>query len=804
MKNLFFTITLIFSFFSINAQNGIIKGQLADEKGAVLEYANVLLLNPTDSTLIRGAVTDLDGKFIFEAVEKGGYLVSASSVGFNEIYSSLINSNNDEITIEPLILTQGVKLSEVTVTTKKPFIEMKADKIVVNVENSTVNSGNSAIEILQKSPGVIIDKDNQISLRGKQGVLVMINGKNQYLTGEELTRLLESMPAENIQNIEIITNPSAKYDAEGNAGIINIRLKKNNNVGFNGSVNAGARQGQRFTYSSGLNFNYRSNKINIYGSGSMYYWKGFQDLKIKRIIPFNEGETIFDQKSDMKDEEKGSNARLGIDYNITDKTTIGVLYNFNREKDLWNNDNNTEITGTNTPGFNFLHVLAQNDGFWNQNSFNFNAVHNFDDKGTSLTFDVDYSFYKRDYDNTYDNNYLDENDEMVLDPFMLRNFEQADIDIFATRLDFTKSFEAGYNLEVGAKLSMVTTDNDTRFEAWENGNWENQVNRTNNFIYDENVMAAYANVSKSFGKINVQAGLRMEHTNSEGNSVTLDESVPREYTDYFPSLSMSHMIGKKHSLSYSYSRRINRPNYQLLNPFIEYLDDYTFSKGNPFLNPQYSNAFGVNYGFGNSFFVSANYSRTKDAITEVIEQFSSENVTFQTTINLDDYNSANLTISKSLPWKEIGVTRINLTSFYNDFQSSIPSGTLDNQNVAYHLYVGNEFNLPANIVFELSGTYQSKVVFGMFQIEPQYGIDLGFSKDVLKGKGSLKIGLDDIFYTRRNEVSVRQDDIILDVFQRNDTRRVKVNFKYKFGNNKLKSARKRSTATEDEKSRLKG
>ncbi|MFK7775842.1 MAG: TonB-dependent receptor [Saprospiraceae bacterium] len=804
MKNILLTISFLFSFFIINAQNGIIKGQLADEKGTVLEYANVLLLNPLDSTLIKGVVTNLDGGFIFEEVEKGSYLVSASSVGFNESYSELINSNGDEISINPLILTQGLELSEVTVTIKKPFIEMKADKIVVNVENSTVNSGNSAIEILQKSPGVIIDKDNQISLRGKQGVLVMINGKNQYLTGEELTRLLESMPAENIQSIEIITNPSAKYDAEGNAGIINIRLKKNNNIGFNGAVNAGIRKGQKLSYNTGLNFNYRSNKINIYGSGSMNEWAGFQDLVIKKVIPFNEGETTFDQNSDMTDNERSYNTRLGIDYNLSDKTTIGVLYNFNEENNVWNNDNRTEITGTNTPGFNILNVIGKNEGFWNQHSINFNAVHNFDDKGTSLTFDADYSLYQSDFENTYDNDYLDENNEMVLAPFMLRNFEQSDIDIFATRLDFTKSFEAGYNLELGAKLSMVTTDNDTKFEALENGNWENQTNRSNNFVYDENVMAAYANVSKSFGKINIQAGLRMEHTNSEGNSVTLESSVPREYTDFFPSLSLSHTIGEKHSLSYNYSRRINRPSYQDLNPFIGYLDDYTFSIGNPLLNPQYSNSFGVNYGFGNSFFVSANYSRTKDAITEVIEQFSSENKTFQTTINLDNYNSASLTLSKSIPWKEIGVTRINLTSFYNDFQSSIPSGTLDNQNVAYHIYIGNEFNLPADIVFELSGTYQSNVTFGMFDIKPQYGLDLGFSKEILKGNGSVKIGVDDIFYTRRNEVFVRQDDIILDVFQRNDTRRVKASFKYKFGNNKLKGVRRRSSATEDEKSRIKG
>ena len=803
MKNLLIVITLLLPIFPIIAQTGMIKGQLADEKGVVLEYANVLLLNPSDSSLIKGVVTDLEGVFVFEAIEKGSYLVSASSVGFNESYSSLINSNNDKITIDPLILTQGVELSEITVTTKKPFIEMKADKIVVNVENSTVNSGNSAIEILQKSPGVMIDKDNNISLRGKQGVLVMINGKNQYLTGDELTRLLESMPAENIQNIEIITNPSAKYDAEGNSGIINIRLKKNNKIGFNGSINAGARKGKKLSYNNGLNFNYRSDKINIYGSASRNDWKGIKDLTIKKVIPYNNGITTFDQVSESNDGEVSYNSRLGIDYNLSDKTTVGVLYNFNREDASWINDNLTTITGDNAPGFNFLKVIGVTDVLWNQHSYNFNVAHNFDEKGTSLTFDADYSFYKSVVDNNYDNNYFDENNEMVLSPFMLRNMDRSDINIFATKMDFSKSFE-GYQIEVGAKLSMVKTDNDSKFEALENGIWENQINRTNNFIYDEDVLAGYANVSKNYGKLNVQAGLRVEHTKSLGNSVTLEESVLRNYTDFFPSLSLSHTIGKKHSLSYNYSRRINRPSYQALNPFIGYLDEYTFEIGNPFLNPQYSNSVGVNYGFGNLFFISANYSQTKDAMTEVIEQFSSENKTFQTNINLDNYNSADLTFSTSIPLGEIGVTRINLTSFYNDFKSSIPSGTLDNQNVAYHIYIGNEFNLPAGIIMEVTGTYQSKLTYALFKLNAQYGVDLGFSKDILNGKGSLKIGVDDIFDIRQNDVFVRQDDIYLDVTQKRDTRRVKVSFKYKFGNNKLKSVRKRSTATEDEKSRIKG
>ena len=803
MKNLLLIPLFYFCFFSLNAQTGIIQGQLSDDKGVILEYANVLLLNSSDSSLIKGVVTDLDGNFVFEAVEKGSYLVSASSVGFNESYSSLIHSNHDKIIIDPLILTQGVELSEVTVTTKKSFIEMKADKIVVNVENSTVNSGNSAIEILQKSPGVMIDKDNNISLRGKQGVLVMINGKNQYLTGDELARILESMPAENIQSIEIITNPSAKYDAEGNSGIINIKLKKNNKIGFNGSINAGARKGKKGSYNTGLNFNYRSDKINVYGSASRSDWQGVKDLIIKKVIPYNNGITTFDQVSESNDSEVSYNSRLGIDYTISDKTTIGVLYNFNRENSFWRNDNLTTITGDNGPGFNSLRVIGITDMVWNQHSYNFNVVHNFDEKGTTLTFDADYSFYKSGIDNNYDNKYFDENNEMVLTPFMLRNKDRSDINIFAARMDFSKTFE-GYQLEVGAKLSMVKTDNDSKFEALENGIWENQLNRTNNFIYDEDVLAGYTNISKTYGKVNVQAGLRVEHTRSLGNSVTLEESVSRNYTDFFPSLSLSHNIGEKHSLSYNYSRRINRPSYQDLNPFIGYLDEYTFQIGNPFLNPQYSNSVGVNYGFGNLFFISANYSRTKDAMTEVIEQFSSENKTFQTNINLDNYNSADLTFSTSIPLGKVGVTRINLTSFYNDFRSSIPSGTLDNQNVAYHIYIGNEFNLPAGIIMEVTGTYQSKLTYALFKLKAQYGVDLGFSKDILKGKGSLKIGIDDIFDVRQNDVFVRQDDIYLDVIQKRDTRRVKASFKYNFGNNKLKSVRRRSTATEDEKSRIKG
>ncbi|WP_235299028.1 outer membrane beta-barrel protein [Portibacter marinus] len=801
MKNQLLLLFALISFFT-NAQNGTIQGLVINSEGEPMEFSNVLLLNAADSSLIRGAVTGNDGTYQFEKLKTGVYMISTSMVGYNDIYSSPLTIDNNVITVPDLTLTEGVELNEVMVTAKKPFIEMKADRIVVNVENSAVNAGNSALEVLQKSPGVTVDKDNNISLRGKQGVLVMINGKNQYMSGQELSRLLESTPADNIKNIEIITNPSAKYDAEGNSGIINIVMRKNENYGYNGSFNAGVRQGKRFTHNAGLNLNYRSEKINVYGSGSYYDWQGLNDLDLMRVIPFEGGSTTFDQESDMNFDGISYNGKLGLDYYVTDNTTIGLLYKGNSGGNVWMNENMTMISGSNAPNFDILFVDGDQDTDWRQNSYNVNVSHNFDDEGTNLTFDADYSLYSSGSDNLYSNNYLFADGSMALDPFKLRNDQATDIFIFATQLDFSKTFTTGYRMELGTKVSMVSTDNNTIFTALENGEWVNQTNRTNNFIYDENVFAAYSNVSKAFGKVNVQAGLRMEHTRSEGLSVTLDQSVPLQYTNLFPSLSLSHKVGDKHELSYSYSKRLNRPNYKDLNPFVEYLDDYTFQKGNPFLTPQYSDAFGINYGYGGFLFISGNYSFTKDAITEVIQQESEVNQTFQTKTNLDNFNSGSLTISSGIPWKEFGMSRINITGFYNDFRSVIPSGFLDNQSFGYNVYVGNEFNLPYDITMELNQSYRSGLTYGLYDIKPQYGTDIGFARDILKGKGNIKISAEDIFFTRRNIIQIRQDDINLDIDSRYDSRRVKVNFRYNFGNSKVKRERRRTTATDDETSRI--
>tara|TARA_Y100000385_G_C13097478_1_gene642267 strand:+ start:2735 stop:3787 length:1053 start_codon:yes stop_codon:yes gene_type:complete len=343
---------LLLSFGSI-AQTGTIKGQINDDNSEGLEFVNILLLSASDSSLIKGNVTDLNGKFLIQSIVPGSYLVQASIIGYNDFISDVIESKNDEVVSPPFILTTGVALEEVTVKANKPFVEMQADKVVVNVENSGVNAGNTALEVLAKSPGVIVDKDNNITLRGKQGVLVTIDGKQQYMFAQDIAIMLESMPAENINSLEIIMNPSAKYDAEGNSGIINIKLRKNENLGTNGNVSTMIRQGIKFSTNNSVGLNMRTEKVNLYANVNRWDWGWAQELHLNRIIPNDEGTSEFDQFSEMDRAGTSHDIKLGLDYNISPKTTIGLLGKYNNGVSEDFNDNMTQIMGQNLPAFSF-------------------------------------------------------------------------------------------------------------------------------------------------------------------------------------------------------------------------------------------------------------------------------------------------------------------------------------------------------------------------------------------------------------------------------------------------------------------
>lgn len=791
---------LLFTQGFLFAQSGSISGRLLADDEA-LAFGNVLLLEVSDSTLIKGDLSDENGEYFFNIEAAGTYIIKAEMVGFDAQFSDNIEFVSGEIKIPDLSLSEGLTLSEITVSAQKPLIELRADKMIVNVANSSINSGQTALEILAKSPGIAIDNQNNISLKGNQGVLVTIDGKNQYLSNEDITRMLATMPASGINSIEIISNPSAKNDAEGNAGIINIVLQKNENYGMNGQLSTTFRKGIKASHFHNLSVNHRRKKFSIQASGEYYNWGAYRNLLLYRDIPTEEGSTIFDSDSEMHEGGDGFNFRIGADYYLTENTTVGIMAKINNGDEQKDNDNITLISGVNKPDFSQLIVDANADELYKNSTYNFNFEHKFPAQKMQISFDTDYNIHRKTVDWNYQNQYVDENEEFINPDYFLRNDQAINIDIFAAKTDFSWNISENVQLETGLKHSHVSTVNSTNFEYLENDNWINQVNRSNTFDYTESVSAAYLNTNIKIKKVSIQAGLRAEHTFSEGISKTLNQEVTRTYSNLFPSMSLSHPIAEGQSISYSYSRRLNRPNYKKLNPFVFYLDEFTSGVGNPFLNPQYTNAFSVNYAMDNKLYLSASYNRTQDLITQVIEQNNEENTTISTTDNVDVFNNINLTATIPKVWTDWWTTRLNLTGFYTEFYAPVQAGILDNNTLAYQVYLSNEFNLSNDWSIELSGNYNSRSTWGFFTAEARGNVDAGISKKLGKS-GRVKVGITDIFWTQNTKAFVAVGDVDLVDRSKFDTRRVSVSANWNFGNKKVKGTRNRQTASEDERGRL--
>ena len=815
MKNHLLSLCFVmFCFASTTFGQGTISGKITSSTNQSLDYVNVLLLNAKDSSLAKGTITDSTGQYLFENIEDGEYLVNGSMIGYQNAYSIpfVISPTRRTINIPTLSLTEGgVDIGEVTVTAQKPFIEMRADKLIVNVESSAVLAGNTALEVLRKSPGVIVDNDNNITLKGRQGVLVQIDGKQTYLSTEEVARMLENMPASSMESIEIINNPSAKYDAAGNAGIINIKMKRDKNLGFNGNIKLGGGLGL-YTEPFGplhkangnLRFNYRQKKFNAYGSYNYWTSEGWNTINLTRNINFNNETTTFTQENGRTNGGNSQQYTGGVDFFVSDKTTVGVLAQgrFGTWNELSDTANSiTRITGYNASDFSSVKAGNVSQNTWNSYTFNGNVKHDFG-KGKTLTVDADYSQFFNRSNSDYLNFFLN-GAGAIVDENPLMSNDRSDVTIMAGKVDYSHPVNENTNLEMGAKSSIVTTDNEVIFKKNEDGNWVIDNNQSNNFIYKEDIHAAYLNFNTKVKEISIQGGLRAEYTNSLGESVTLDTSVSRGYLNFFPSISMSHQAGKDHSFSYSYSRRIDRPTYQDLNPFMYFLDQYTFERGNPLLRPQLTNSLSATYGFKNAAYATLSYSRTNDAMTEIIRQDDSLQLTFQTEENIAQFDNFSINLSSPIPVTKWWMVRMNLTAFYNKFYSEYSAeSVIDRTSWATNAYVSNNFTIKKGVRAELSGNYQSPMNYGIIDMKAQWGIDAGLNMSVLDGKGRISFNVNDIFNTRRFGGTIRQGNVDATINNKWESRRVFVSFSYNFGNNEVKPNRRRRTATSDEQNRV--
>lgn len=780
-----------------------ITGHLQNEQAKPMDYATVTLLRGKDSSVVKSTLTNDAGKYQFDNIIAGRYIIKATTVGYQPTYSPVLEVDNEVINAPVIQLKQSSRnLQGVTITAAKPLIERKLDRTVMNVENSVLAAGNNALEILERAPGVTIDKDDNISLKGKQGVTVMINDKLTYLSSTQLAALLRSTDGSTIQSIEVITNPSAKYDASGNSGIINIKLKKNKQTGTNGSLTTGVAYGKNFRDNTSLTLNHKTGNLNLFGTLTHGDITRENVLDINRTVVSGPTTRYFTQSTFMKKPLHYNNYRVGADYNTSSKNTLGFVVSGDYTNEVNNNNSKTNI-GSQPMGIDsFQNTLSGIKQTYRNIAVNLNDKLIIDTTGQELSIDLDYSKFKNNSFANYDTYLFLPDGSTQHPPIFLRNQTPSTISIYTAKADYTYPLSKSLKLETGVKVSSVKTDNDLRAEIEQGGVFVNDASRTNRFVYDEKVNAAYVNLGQIFKKTTIQAGLRAENTTSTGNLITNSQVVHRSYLDFFPSVFINQALSDKHELGINYSRRIDRPSYDNLNPFTYYLDQYTYEKGNPFLKPQYTNTFELAYTYNKTLNVTLGYSRTTDASVDVLYTDTVRKATFQTTENLQTRDNYNININTPYTITKWWTGNVNVDGFYQSFKSAALLGQmLNNGQFAFQGRATQTFIVPG-YKFELTANYQSAQSYSIFKMKPQYAIDAGVSHSFYQKKMNLKLAVSDILNTRKNRVSTNYSDTQLNLVQKNETRIARITFTYNFGNSKIK-ARQHQTGAEDEKGRVK-
>lgn len=794
----------------VNAQETVsgtrINGMVTDGAGKPMEFATVVLFKAADSVLVKTALTEPSGKFQFSVTEDGEYYVLTTFVGYTKVKSKVfrVEGATPDIDLGRLELRATSKnLKEINVVAAKPLFERKIDKLVMNVSNSSIATGSTALEVLQRAPGVAVDQNDNISMKGKQGVLIMLDGKPTYMSSTDVANLLRNMQSSQIESIELITNPSARYDASGNSGIINIKTIKSQKDGTNGSISLGANYWQRWREYGSISLNHRSGRFNIFGNYDYGGGKRNNHIEINRLAKGNPN-TYFSQNTNIVPGFSNNNMKAGIDFTINDRNTLGVMVTgyFNAAKE----DGNVETLIGAKIGSYDSSLVAKNKSkdHFNNLTYNINYKSVLDSNGQELSVDLDYSRMDGKEIANYNNWYYYANGDPIRPLVLNRNTTPTNVDIKVFKVDYTLPLANKLKLEAGVKGSWVRTDNNLLAERQSGGEWVNREELSNHFIYDENVMAGYLNFYKEFKSTSVQAGLRAENTSSKGNSVTANSIVERNYLNFFPSVFVTQDLGKDHSLGISYSRRIDRPDYSSLNPFVYYLDQYTYQKGNPYLKPQYANSVELSYTFQKKYSLTFNYNKLTDVISEAILPDSASKGFYQVFENLAKqyYYGASISVPvKPFKWWDM---YNNLDVFNLQFKSPNLAGQAVNTNKTTMMFKSNNsFSLYKGLNGEVSFSYRSAANYGVIKTEEQHYVDVGLSKSLLNNKLNIKFAISDLFNTYETHLSSAYTGFNYRLYQKLDSRRAKLTITYKFGSKDVKAQRKRSTGTENEVQRLK-
>ncbi len=805
-KVIIILMALAITFKSIAQTTGSkVSGTVIDTKKAYIEFANVLLKKTKDSTVIKMAVTEEGGKFTFEEVPFGDYFVETSFVGYTTTMtpSFSFSIENSPLQLSPITIQDlSINLAGVVVTSKKQLIEQKIDRLVVNVDASVTNVGATALEVLEKSPGVTVDKDGNISLKGKSSVMVMVDGKPSYLSPTELANLLSNMNANQLNQIEIMTNPSAKYDAAGNGGVINIKTKKTASQGFNGSLTLSYGQGIYAKSNNSLMLNYKTDKINTFLNYGYSLNNSFMNFDIQRNFFGTNGIKLseLDQQSNRINNNQNNNLKLGLDYNINNQTTLGVVASGFLAPQKQDGFTTSYVKNGNESITSIEKTIRTVDNTWKNGAVNINFHSSLDSSKKDISANIDYLHYDFSGKQNISGLTYDPDQTLIAENYR-KNILPLTIDIYSGRFDYAQPLSKGGTLEAGMKSSLVKTNNVSDFYNITNNAELADSTFSNAFNYSENINAAYLNLNKKLDKLTLQAGLRLENTQYNGVQSALsqktDSTFKRNYTNLFPTAFIGYEVNKDNQLALSVGRRIDRPAYQSLNPFIGFIDKYTYSTGNPFLQPQFSTNIELSHSFKNRFITTLNYSVIKGMINETL--IHQDSVIIRSVGNIGTRYNYGITESVSMVYDNWYSGTLFANLYQNKYDGIINGLPFKASQMTLSLNMNNQFSLPNGWAAEISGSYTSRNRDeGQAIVLPAGQLSFGVSKQLFNKQASLKFNVRDIFYTQNPKEIQNFQDVQSTLRISRDTRVFNLAFVYKFGAT-IKSKSSNITPTEEQK-----
>jgi iron complex outermembrane receptor protein len=794
-----------------------VSGSVKDGSEKNLQSATVTLLRIRDSVAMKYAATNKNGEYEFVNVREGNYKIIVTLIGYARAVSPAfeIAAGSSDVNVTPIILTEAAKgLGGVTVTAKKPFIETKIDKTIVNVDASPSSAGSTALEILEKSPGITVDNDGNISLRGKAGVIVMIDNKPTYLSPGDLANLLKNMPASQLDQIEIMTNPSSKYDASGNSGVINIKTKKGLAGGFNGSIMVGATAGlfqstEAFYVipksQNSFNFNYRKKKINLFGNYNPNFFNGRGLLEIHRTFEDASGNLtgFSDVDTHFKFGNNNHTLKLGVDVFADKKNTFGfVVSGFSFSGHPTPTTENVLSDEGQQPLSKMVSLTENKIKFKNLSS-NFNYRHVFDSAGTDLTLDLDFVGYNNTSNMLLTTDFYDPAGQITDPPLLLKGHLPSKISIYSLKSDYTHPFKKVGRMEAGIKSSYVKTDNLVEYERQNGTQWVKDA-RSNHFIYDENINAVYLNMNTQVRKWSFQGGLRLENTIAKGYQVTNDSTFKRNFTNLFPSAFISYAANKDNTITLSYSRRITRPNYQDLNPFTYFLDSLSYRQGNPYLLPQFTHNFELSHSFKGKLITTLNYNNTTDVIAQILKQDPSSKIVYLTADNVAKFTNMGISLTAPIPVKKWWTMNFFANVYRNHYTGIYDAKPLDLAYTSFTANMTNTFTIKQGFSLELSGWYRAKGIDQLTISEPMYQMSIAGQKTILKGKGTLRLNFRDPFAWQEYRGQTKYGNVDVTIKNRFESRQLNATFIYRFGKNNQQNPppRRRNSGTQDEQNRV--